>query len=135
MFEAATLFPVSIREQDGVGVLDEERNASKSFLDQMLTESKDRAFLIHFDREVELLQDVTPFREKLESALELLKTPQYERESSDDNGGSSPDSRPGSRGRHSRAGTLLYDAVFLASDELMKKQEGRKALIIPLRRR
>lgn len=27
-------------------------------------------------------------------------------------------------------GTLLYDAVFLASDELMKKQTGRKALII-----
>jgi hypothetical protein len=25
---------------------------------------------------------------------------------------------------------LLYDAVFLASDELMKKQQGRKALII-----
>jgi len=27
-------------------------------------------------------------------------------------------------------GTLLYDAVFLASNELMKKQQGRKALII-----
>jgi VWFA-related protein len=27
-------------------------------------------------------------------------------------------------------GTLLYDAVFLASDELMKKPKGRKALII-----
>ena len=27
-------------------------------------------------------------------------------------------------------GTLLYDAVYLASDELMKKQQGRKALIV-----
>ncbi|HEX4606104.1 MAG TPA: VWA domain-containing protein [Candidatus Angelobacter sp.] len=27
-------------------------------------------------------------------------------------------------------GTLLYDAAYLASDELMKKQQGRKALII-----
>jgi VWFA-related protein len=27
-------------------------------------------------------------------------------------------------------GTLLYDAIFLASDELMKKQQGRKALIV-----
>ena len=28
------------------------------------------------------------------------------------------------------AGTTLYDAVFLASDELMKSQKGRKALIL-----
>jgi VWFA-related protein len=27
-------------------------------------------------------------------------------------------------------GTLLYDAVFLGSDELMSKQQGRKAVII-----
>ena len=36
-------------------VLEAERNASRSFLDQMLVKEKDRAFLIHFDREVELL--------------------------------------------------------------------------------
>src|SRR5215470_12546144 len=29
-----------------------------------------------------------------------------------------------------RAGTTLYDATFLASDELLSKQKGRKALII-----
>ncbi len=40
-------------------VLDAERNASRSFLDQMLVQPKDKAFLIHFDREVELLQDLT----------------------------------------------------------------------------
>jgi VWFA-related protein len=28
------------------------------------------------------------------------------------------------------AGTTLYDAIFLASDELMRKQKGRKALIL-----
>ncbi|HYL12829.1 MAG TPA: VWA domain-containing protein, partial [Terriglobales bacterium] len=59
-----------------------------------------------------------------------LKTAQYQRESSDDNGGSSPDSRPGSRRAHAGSGRLLYDAIFLASDELTKKQEGRKALLI-----
>jgi VWFA-related protein len=111
-------------------VLDEERKASKSFLDQMLTESKDKAFLIHFDREVELLQDVTASREKVQSALELLKTAQYQRESSDDNGGASPDSRPGTGRARGLRGRLLYDTIFLASDELTKKQEGRKALVI-----
>ena len=55
-------------------VLDAERNASRSFLDQMLVQPKDKAFLIHFDRQVELLQDLTSSHEKLQSALELLKT-------------------------------------------------------------
>ena len=57
-------------------VLDQEKNASKVFLDQMLTNAKDKAFLIHFDREVELLQDLTSSREKLQAGLELLRTPQ-----------------------------------------------------------
>ena len=39
-------------------VLGQERDASYSFLDQMMRE-KDMAFVIHFDREVELLQDLT----------------------------------------------------------------------------
>src|ERR1700719_1923259 len=106
-------------------VLDAERNASRSFLDQMLVQEKDKAFLIHFDREVELLQDLTSSREKLQAALELLKTPSDRERSNDPN---DSDSRSGSGSHH--GGTQLYDAVFLASNELMKKQQGRKALII-----
>ncbi len=108
-------------------VLDAERNASRSFFDQMLVQPKDKAFLIHFDREVELLQDLTSSREKLQAALELLKTPSGRERSNDPN--DSDDSRSGS-GSHHGGGTQLYDAVFLASNELMKKQQGRKALII-----
>ena len=108
-------------------VLEAERNASRSFLDQMLVQEKDKAFLIHFDREVELLQDLTSSREKLQAALELLKTPSDRDRSNDPN--DSGDSRSGS-GSHHGGGTQLYDAVFLASNELMKKQQGRKALVI-----
>ncbi len=113
-------------------VLDQERNASKVFLDQMLTDPKDKAFLIHFDREVELLQDLTSSHEKLQAGLELLKTPQFDRNGSGSSDPQASDPQSGSGpSRMSRgAGTLLYDAVFLASDELMKKQQGRKALII-----
>jgi VWFA-related protein len=107
-------------------VLDAERNASRSFLDQMLVQTKDKAFLIHFDREVELLQDLTSSREKLQAALELLKTPSDHERSNDPN---DSDNSRGS-GSHHGGGTQLYDAVFLASNELMKKQQGRKALII-----
>jgi VWFA-related protein len=99
-------------------VLDQERSASSSFVDHALREDKkDQAFLIHFDHEVELLQDLTTSRKKLETALGLLQTPELE------------DASDGS-GHHRGGGTLLYDAVFLASDDLMKKQQGRKALII-----
>ena len=55
-------------------VLDQERSASYSFLDKMLR-LKDSAFVIHFDHIAELLQDLTSSREKLQSALGKLKTP------------------------------------------------------------
>jgi VWFA-related protein len=111
-------------------VLDQERTASESFLDRMLTAAKDQAFIIHFDREVELLQDLTSSRDKLQTALASLQTPSSDRDSGG-GGESSPDSSAGGSHRmHGGLGTLLYDAVFLASDELMKKQQGRKALII-----
>jgi VWFA-related protein len=103
-------------------VLEEERTASYSFLDHLLRVDKDLAFVIHFDREVELLQEFTPSRPKLQAALQLLQTPQSDRGYGGGGGG---------RGQHQRgAGTLLYDAVYLASNELMSKQQGRKALII-----
>jgi VWFA-related protein len=120
-------------------VLGEERSASQSFLAQMLREDKDKAFVIHFDREVELLQDLTASHEKLQAALESLEAPQFSRTSGGNypsgggGGGSGPGSGGGSgggQGRHRGGGTLLYDAVYLASDELMEKQQGRKALIV-----
>jgi VWFA-related protein len=102
-------------------VLDQERSASYTFLGRMLREDQDTAFIIHFDFEVELLQDLTSSHQKLEDALKLVQPPDMSRQVS--RGG-----QPGQRRRG--GGTLLYDAVFLASDELMKKQQGRKALVI-----
>jgi VWFA-related protein len=107
-------------------VLDAERNASHSFLDQIMVQEKDKAFLIHFDREVELLQDLTSSREKLQSALDLLKTPSDRERANDPNDSDNSKSGPGSQ----HGGTQLYDAIYLASNELMKKQQGRKAIII-----
>src|SRR5208337_1870226 len=103
--------------------LDQKRNASRSFLDQMLVKDKDKAFVIHFDREVELLQDLTHKRDKVESALDLLKT--GDRDSGDSNDPNSRSNDPNSRsdsGRSHSGGTQLYDAIYLASNELLKKQ-------------
>jgi VWFA-related protein len=110
-------------------VLDQERAASRTFLDQILRVDKDKAFVIQFDREVTLLQDVTSSREKLQAAIDHIDTPQFSQASSS---GSSGGGGGGGHGSHGRGGggTLLYDAAFLASDDVMKQQQGRKALVI-----
>jgi VWFA-related protein len=119
-------------------VLGEERSASYSFLDKMLG-AKDQAFVIHFDHEAELLQDLTSSKEKLQAALDKLEMPERPALARGGGSGRSGGGWPGSggggggRGRGhggSGAGTVLYDATYLASDELMKPQSGRKALIL-----
>src|SRR6516225_6015297 len=98
-------------------VLDQERSASHSFLDQMVRKDRDQAFIIHFDREVELLQDLTASHQKLEQALGLLQTPQYEPRGGGGNGGGGGGNWPGGTGGPGRhggyhgGGTMLYDAV------------------------
>ena len=115
-------------------VLDQERAASRTFLDQVLRVDKDKAFVIQFDREVTLLQDLTSSRQKLQAAIDQIDTPQFSQGSSGGSSGGSGGGSSGGGGRGSHGygggGTLLYDAVFLASDELMKKQQGRKAVVI-----
>ncbi len=110
-------------------VLGQERSASATFVDHTLREEKkDQAFLIHFDHEVELLEDFTSSRKKLEDALDAIETPEMQDASSGGGGG-----RGGGGGggrHHGGSGTLLYDAVYLASNDMMSKREGRKAVIV-----
>jgi hypothetical protein len=65
------LVDTSMSERDN---LDKERAASRTFLDQMITRPTDRAFVIHFDRQVELLQDLTSDHGKLEKAVGEIDT-------------------------------------------------------------
>jgi len=123
-FDKDTNLPLTLglmvdTSQSQRSVLDEERTASSTFLDQMLTNPKDQAFVIQFARQTELLQDLTTSRPLLQKALKEIDSP----------GASSTDDDTDNRSR-ARGGTVLYDALFLASDELMSKQTGRKALVI-----
>jgi len=92
---------------------------------------------------VELLQDLTPSRQKLETALDALRVDERQQQQSQQpqgggypNGGGYPGGGyPGGGQRYpsggrTRGGTLLYDAVLLAGDDLMSKQKGRKALVL-----
>jgi VWFA-related protein len=116
------LVDTSLSQRD---VIDEERTASSTFLDQMLTTPKDKAFIMQFAAETELLQDLTSSRPLLQAALKEIDTP-----SRDSGSSGSTDDSPAPRRPHGGGGTALYDALFLASDELMSKQTGRKAIII-----
>jgi len=133
-------------------VLSQERSASYQFFDQVLREDRDLAFVIHFDTEVELLQDFTSSRKDLEKALDLLhvnqqQLQQRQAQGQGQGGGGYPGGGggypgggypgggyPRSGGGQGRGrpggGTDMYDAISLASDELMAKQKGRKALIL-----
>jgi len=110
-------------------VIDEERTASASFLDKMLTPASatrgaDKAFIVQFAGTVELLQDVTDSRPKLQAGLKQLDTagPSFQPSANGDNSGSS--------GSHAHGGTALYDSVFLSADEITAKVKGRRALIL-----
>jgi VWFA-related protein len=115
--------------------IDSERKAAEKFVDLMLPADPkaaargDQAFVIHFDSEVELLEDFTNSRDKLDHEIDAMTPTSREHnsqgpESSGDNRGS------GGNGVGHGGGTQLYDAIYLASDELMKPKDGRKALVV-----
>ena len=120
-------------------LIGEEQTASYKFFEQVLRENKDQAFLIHFDSEVELLQDLTSSRRDLQDALNHLGEsgqgrPQLNRPGQ--GGQSGGGGYPGGGGRRrgggggGGAGTCLYDSVLLGSEEIMQRQQGRKALVL-----
>jgi Ca-activated chloride channel family protein len=83
-------------------VFGDERSTAISFLDATMR-SNDLAMVISFDRTVTLEEDFTVNKQALGRAINSVKIGN---------------------------GTSVYDAVFLACDEQLKKQSGRKAIIL-----
>jgi VWFA-related protein len=106
-------------------LIDRERRASYQFFEQVLRPEQDMAFVIKFDVEVELLQDLTNSRHLLETALNLLQVPGSYPGPTGGGGRSRWQGRPGGQ-----RWPGLYDSVFLAADELLRQQAGRKAIIL-----
>jgi len=94
-------------------VLDKERAASFRFLDQVLRDGKDQVFIMQFDVSIQVRQPLTSSFAKLNDALSYIDLPTRE-----------VLSVPTTRG------TVLYDAVVKASQDVLKNQQGRKALIL-----
>jgi VWFA-related protein len=107
-------------------VLPLEQQTGSQFLQRVLR-SKDEAFLISFDVDVDLLQDYTSNPRQLERAMNKAQI--------NTAGGNGAMGGPGiGQGtiptQGTPKGTLLYDAVYLAAHDKMKQEAGRKALIL-----
>ena len=107
-------------------VLTMEQEVGGAFLSQILRE-KDMAFVMDFNIGVSLVQDFTSSARRLKAALNSVRI---------NSGGQA--SLPGIPGQGGGPvptvgvpkGTLLYDAVYLASHDEMAQQVDRKAMIL-----
>jgi VWFA-related protein len=96
-----------------------ERQAASLFFDHVLRE-KDLAFLMSFGSQAELLQDLTSSKTALKRALGELRL------SASVGGVLLPPPVPTAP----RRGTILYDAIYLAAEEILKHQVGRKMMVV-----
>lgn len=104
--------------------LPEEKVVAGGFLQKVLTD-KDLAFVISFDVSVDLLQDLT-------SSMHLLREGLDKARINTNTAAMAPMGRPGPvpTGGGQNKGTLLFDGVYLAADEVLSRQAGRKAIIV-----
>lgn len=103
-------------------VLPMEQEIGAAFLSEVL-QKKDLAFVINFDVDADLVQDLTNSPHELRTALNKVKinAPPC---------GGLPGLGGGPVPTANCRGTVLYDAVYLAADEKLKNEVGRKAMII-----
>ena len=101
-------------------VLEMEKQVGGQFLQEILR-PKDEAFVLSFDVNVDLLQDFTNSVSRLKDALNSAKI---------NTGVGGGVMMPGPIPQGNPRGTLLYDAIYLASHDQLAHEVGRKAMII-----
>jgi VWFA-related protein len=100
-------------------LIDIEKRAAYQFFSKVLRQ-KDEAFLMQFGAEAELLQDSTNSPKILQKGLDELRL-------SVPLGGLHPGPVPTMQ---NQAGTILYDATYLAANEKLRGEVGRKAIVL-----
>jgi VWFA-related protein len=105
-------------------VLEDEKVVGAQFLREVLRKD-DLAFVISFDVNVDMLQDYTNDAAELRRAMNRAKI----------NSGGTGGGPAGLGGgpfptSNNPRGTLLFDAVYLASNEKLAREVGRKAMIL-----
>ncbi len=107
-------------------VLPLEQQSGSAFLRRVLRE-KDEAFLISFDVDVNLLEDYTNDAGRLSRAMNKAEINTAGGNGSAGGVGVGQGTVPTAG---APKGTLLYDAVYLASGDKLRQETGRKAMIL-----
>jgi VWFA-related protein len=107
-------------------VLSLEQDAGSQFIERVL-QPKDESFLLSFDVDINLLQDYTNNPRQLARAMSKADINSGTRNHAAGIPGAGGGTIP-SIGKPK--GTLLYDAVYMAADQKMSQETGRKALIL-----
>jgi VWFA-related protein len=97
-------------------VLPLEQESGAQFLKDVLT-PKDEAFLISFDINIDLLADYTNSPREIKRAIDKAEI----------NTGAGTGSITGNG---TPRGTLLYDAVYLAANDKLRQEAGRKIIVM-----
>jgi VWFA-related protein len=97
------------------------QDAGSRFMERVLRKG-DEALVMSFDSDVDLLSDFTDDRGQINRAIHKarINTPS----------GGSVASNPGPIGSRQITGTALYDAIYLACNEKLNTEAGRKAVLI-----
>jgi VWFA-related protein len=109
------LIDTSGSEQNRLGA---EQEAASRFLERVMKKG-DEAMVISFDLDVDLLADFTDDRAQIERAINKARIGAVS------GGVITPGTIPSNTG-----GTHFYDAVFLACNDKLATEAGRKALVI-----
>lgn len=99
-------------------LIEVEKRAASAFFKTVLKQ-RDMAFLISFGSDAELLQDLTSSTRILETGLQGLRVDSMAYSSIN----------PGTIPTNPR-GTILYDAIFLAAEDRLKGEVGRKVIVL-----
>src|SRR5467141_2063326 len=97
------------------------QDAGSRFMERVLRKG-DEALVMSFDSDVDLLSDFTDDRGQINRAIHKARI--------DTPSGGSIASNPGPIGSRQITGTALYDAIYLACNEKLNTEAGRKAIVI-----
>jgi len=107
------LLDTSGSEQYMLGAI---QDAGGQFLNRVLRKG-DEAMVMSFDTDVDLLSDFTDDRAQLDRAVRHARI-------------NAPANMPGPVPTSNQPGTTLYDAIYLACNEKLNTEAGRKAIVI-----
>ncbi|MCS6886042.1 MAG: VWA domain-containing protein [Acidobacteriota bacterium] len=97
-----------------------QKEAAYRFLEKVLKPDRDLAAIITFRKDVEMVQGLTSNLKQLKQVLDSVTF----------NAGVGSIASTPPWGGVSYAGTSLYDAIYVTTDELLEKEAGRRVIIV-----